>query len=193
MNFLAHLYLTKDCEDLTLGNFLADFIRNKDVQKLPESVQKGVFLHRQIDSFTDNHPLVKKGTKRLQPHHHKYSPVVLDVLYDYVLANNWEKYSENPLRKFTGKMYKTLIKRISMMPSGLQRRLPLMIADDWLFNYGMEKGLRYTFERMKRRTSFPDLLEGAVDNLFKDYELFEEEFNSFFPEVIEFVGSEVTC
>jgi acyl carrier protein phosphodiesterase len=191
MNFLAHLYLSNGNEELTVGNFLADFIRNRDVPNLPLGVQKGVLLHRKIDSYTDLHPLVKQGTKRLQPFHGKYSPVILDVLYDYVLAKNWKKYSDEPLKKFTNRMYKLLIKRLAIMPLSLQTRLPLMVADDWLFNYGKEKGLRYTFERMKRRTSYPQYLDGAVDNLFKNYDLFEFEFNQFFPQVIEYVNLEI--
>jgi len=93
MNFLAHLYLSCDNEDLMIGNFIADFIRNKEVKDYSPEIQKGIFLHRQIDTYTDLHPMVKKGTHRLQKYHRKYSPVIVDVFYDYLLANNWERYS----------------------------------------------------------------------------------------------------
>jgi len=87
MNFLAHLFLSFDNEDIMIGNFIADMIRNKDVSTFSEGVQKGIALHRKIDSYTDVHPIVKQGTKLMQPYHSKYSPVVIDVFYDYLLSN----------------------------------------------------------------------------------------------------------
>lgn len=193
MNFLAHLFLSCNDDDLTLGNFLADFIRNKEVSNYSEGVQKGIALHRKIDTYTDNHPLVRKGTKRLQPFHHKYAPVVLDVLYDYVLANNWQKYSDEPLQQFTGRIYEILMNKIGIMPLTLKTKLPLMVADDWLLQYGKEKGLKKTFDRMKKRTSFPAYIDGAVDNFLKDYQLYEQEFNEFFPQAIDYVRKESEC
>ncbi|RMG86908.1 MAG: DUF479 domain-containing protein [Bacteroidetes bacterium] len=191
MNFLAHLYLSASDDKLTVGNFLADFIRNKDLPALPPRIRAGVVLHRKIDRFTDNHPLVRQGTERLRPHHHKYAPVILDVLYDYILANNWPDWSEEPLFEFTHRIYRVLKQHIALMPPLVQRRLPLMIADDWLAGYGMESGLRYTFERMKKRTSFPHYLDHAVDHFFEDYDAYLAEFNAFFPEVIRYVQAQM--
>jgi acyl carrier protein phosphodiesterase len=67
MNFLAHIYLSGDSEDLLIGNFIADFVKGKQYEQFVGSIQKGIFLHRQIDYFTDTHALVRQSTKRLQP------------------------------------------------------------------------------------------------------------------------------
>ena len=64
MNFLAHTYLSCSNEDLLVGNFLADFMKNKDIESLPSNILKGIDLHRKIDSFTDSHPAVKEVNKR---------------------------------------------------------------------------------------------------------------------------------
>ena len=48
MNFLAHLYLSGEDEELMIGNFIADFIRNREVTNYSEGIQKGIFLHRKI-------------------------------------------------------------------------------------------------------------------------------------------------
>ena len=37
----------------------------------------------------------------------------------------------------------------------------------------------------------PNVAVVGVDNLFKDYELFENEFNAFFPQVIDYVKAEM--
>ena len=187
MNFLAHLYLSDNQEDLLVGNFLADFINNKAVAKLPRPIQEGIRLHRKIDSFTDGHPNVLNSVRRLRPVHHKFAPVVLDICFDYILVKNWHRYSEVPLEKFTAGVYEILENNISLMPDFLQERLPKMIADDWLVKYGTEEGLRFTFSRMKLRTSHPRFFENAVESLMKDYQLYEQDFNLFFPDVIEVV------
>ncbi len=187
MNFLAHLFLSFKNEDHIIGNFIADFIRNRDVKNYPPAIQKGILLHREIDSFTDNHPAVRKGTQRLQPHHHKYAPVVIDILYDYILANNWERYSDQSLTSFTKNIYSVLNKRMEEIPEKLKKNVPGMIQGNWLQSYKTEEGLQYTLQRMDKRASFPSNFTYAFEHLQQDYILFENEFNVFFPELISYI------
>lgn len=184
MNFLAHLYLSGPDEHLIVGNFLADFISNKEVRALPPSIQKGVQMHRQIDSFTDQHPMVKQSARRLRRLHGKYAPVILDVLHDFLLAQNWGRYSQQKLDLFANEIYEILLRHLTIMPEMLHDRLPKMVADDWLVRYGTEDGLQFTFNRMKLRTSAPHLFENAVGSLLSDYQALEAEFNAFFPDII---------
>jgi acyl carrier protein phosphodiesterase len=94
MNHLAHFVLSGGDADLAIGNFVADFITNRQLPTFSAGVQRGIWLHREIDAFTDAHPIVKQSTKRLHPFHHKYSPVIVDVYYDYLLAKNWDRFFE---------------------------------------------------------------------------------------------------
>ena len=48
MNYLAHLLLSGDEEDLMIGNFVADFIKNKDLPHFTEGVQKGIFYTERL-------------------------------------------------------------------------------------------------------------------------------------------------
>ena len=82
MNYLAHLFLSCQDEDLVIGNFIADSIRNKEVATFSPAIQQGISLHRKIDAYTDSHPIVRLSTRRLHPHHHKYAPVVIDIFFD---------------------------------------------------------------------------------------------------------------
>ncbi len=184
MNFLAHLYLSGQDEHLMVGNFLADFIDNKAVANLPPDIKKGVAMHRQIDSFTDKHPMVKQGARRLHASHGKYAPVILDVFHDFLLAQNWGRYSSLTLPEFARGVYEVLLRHLDIMPTMLHDRLPRMVADDWLVRYGTEDGLRFTFSRVKLRSSAPHFFENAVENLTIYYQDFNEEFNSFFPDII---------
>lgn len=192
MNYLAHLFLSCQDDDLVIGNFIADSIRNKEVKTYPFSIQQGIILHRKIDTYTDEHPIVRQGTRRLHIHHHKYAPVVIDVFFDNLLAYNWERYATEPLTDFAKKMYNLLEERQMDLPLKMQKYVPNMIANNWLEKYGTMEGLQYTFERLDMRTKFPSNFKNAVSNLQADFELYNEEFNLFFPDVqqmvVEFCG-----
>lgn len=187
MNFLAHLFLSKYDDDLLIGNFIADFIRKKDDVNYSQGIQRGLTLHRKIDTFTDNHAMVRESTRLLHERHHKYSPVILDVYYDYLLAKNWEAFSKQSLSDFTQNVYKTLESNLLVMPPVLQHRLPLMIADDWLTRYGTFEGLEFTFNRMKRRASQPSHFDNAGETLQMNLDFLDENFRRFFPDAIHFV------
>lgn len=184
MNFLAHIYLSFKQEDIMIGNFLADFVRNTTVKGFSKEVKKGVGLHRKIDTFTDSHTIVKQSTARMQQYHGKYAPVVVDVCYDYILASNWEKYSDQNLNDFCMETYVILEARMDTLPEKVQKFLPELIKRDWLAKYGTEEGLRFTFSKLDNRTKFPSEFYKATDHLFKHYEEFEKEFNLFFPDLI---------
>ncbi|MBL7814270.1 MAG: DUF479 domain-containing protein [Saprospiraceae bacterium] len=198
MNHLAHFFLSGDDEDLAIGNFVADFITNKELPQFTEGVQRGIILHREIDAFTDAHPIVKQSTKRLHPFHHKYSPVIVDIYYDFLLAKNWQNYSltdpsvwNDSLRDFTNKMYRILTDRHIELPERLKTRLPRMIADDWLMKYTTYKGLHGAFLRIEKAAAFPGNFGNAAKHLEQFLEAFDAEFNQFFPELQKHVASKV--
>ncbi len=164
---------------------IADFINNKQVAFYASEVQKGIALHRLIDTYTDQHPIVRQGTERLRPSQGKYAPVVIDILYDHLLAVNWERYSTITLEEFAQKQYVLLEENLEILPKKLQKNLPKMISGNWLVGYGHEKGIRYTLERMDERTKFPSSFVTAFDTLQEFFDLFEKEFNTFYPELIQ--------
>jgi len=190
MNFLAHCFLSGSNEQHLVGNFLGDYIGNRPLKQYAAGIQEGILLHRKIDTFTDAHPQVLKGVRRLYPYHHKYSAVVIDIFYDFLLAHNWSKYSDQPLAEYTQQTYKILLEYIEIMPARLQKNLPLMVADDWLRNYGTRMGLENTFRRLQGRVSKPSHLSNTLDSLDRDFTNLNEEFNRFFPDIIEYVSVE---
>lgn len=164
---------------------IADFINNKQVTIYSPAVQKGIYLHRLIDTYTDQHPIVRQGTERLRPTQGKYAPVVIDILFDHLLAVNWEKYSEMSLTEFAQQQYTLLEEHLEILPKKLQKNLPKMIRENWLEGYGTEKGIRYTLELMDERTKFPSSFVTAYDTLQEYFPLFEKEFNRFYPNLIQ--------
>lgn len=183
MNYLAHLYLSFGQEEITIGNFIADAVKGKKYNNYPENIKNGILIHREIDSFTDTHDIVKNGKRRLAEYRH-YSGVIMDVFYDHFLATNWNNYSEEPLESFTYRNYGLLKKNSLVLPQKMQYILHHMSTGDWLSNYKTFKGVDFALSGMAQRTAFKSGMERAVQNLETDYDLLEEEFRAFFDEII---------
>jgi len=184
MNYLAHTFLSHGDEAVLIGNFIADFINAKQARMMDERYQKGIELHRKIDSFTDKHLEFRKGTKRLSKHHSKYSPVVLDILYDHLLAVNWKKYSDLSLEEHAQKTYAIFEKHMDAFIDQGVEHIPRMIDHDFLGAYAYAEKVEYVLSRMDLRTRFASQFENAIDHLHEDYDLYNQEFNLFFPDII---------
>ncbi len=186
MNFLAHIYLSFDRPEITLGNFFADHIRGNKFQHFPENIQKGIRLHREIDTFTDSHPIAKQSSKRLHKNYSHYSRVIVDIFYDHFLAKNWRDYSPIPLDEYVENFYDLLKDNYDTLPLGTQRMMPYMIADNWLYSYASLEGISKVLNGMNRRTQNRSKMNFAIMDLEQNYEAFEQEFTDFFKELITF-------
>jgi len=183
MNFLAHFLLSCPREEIVVGNFLADFLRKAEQDRLQAPYQPGIILHYAIDKFTDQHPRVQHSVHLLRDRHSKYAPVILDVLFDYVLAQNWSTFSTESLPVFTQRMYRILERHLEIMPTHMQQRVPNMIHHNWLLSYTTLNGLEYTFDLMKKRVSKPAFFTAIIASLEQSYLVLEEDFLSFFPDM----------
>lgn len=191
MNFLAHIYLSFDDPQLTLGNFIADSIRGRDYNHLPEAIQNGIVLHRSIDTYTDSHPIPRKSSRRLHSRYSHYSRVIVDIYYDHFLARNWEKYHEEPLEAYVERFYALLHEYREFLPEGVQRLMPHMIRENWLANYAYLDGISRVLEGMNRRTGNKSGMHHAIEDLTLHYESFGAEFESFFEELIIFSRNKI--
>lgn len=186
MNFLAHIYLSFDQPEITVGNFIADHIRANKYQHLPERIQQGILLHRAIDTFTDTHPIPKKSSKKLHKNYGHYSRVIVDIYYDHYLAKNWHNYSNEPLLDYVENFYSLLEDYFTILPKATQRMIPYMIADNWLYNYANLAGIANVLNGMNRRTNNRSKMNFAILDLEEHYAVFEQEFTTFFDELITF-------
>ncbi len=187
MNFLAHLYLSGNQPGLIIGNFIADMVKGRQINGYPASVAGGIRLHRQIDRFTDSHPVVNRSKGRLRATCRHYAGVVTDMYYDHFLALNWDHYSCHSLESYVEWAYGLLQQHLDMLPERARYVLPRMVENNWLVNYADLDRLSLNFGGMARRTPYESGMEGAVVDLKTHYRLFAEEFGSFFPELMEFV------
>ncbi|MEJ2004881.1 MAG: ACP phosphodiesterase [Cyclobacteriaceae bacterium] len=187
MNFLAHSYLSGSSEPILVGNFIGDFVKGKAFETYPDEIRNGIWLHREIDSYTDSHPEVRKCRKRLWPNFHHYAGVVIDLFNDHLLAVEWSAYSATPLEEFAGHVYKTMQRNDDILPAGARRMLPYMIDGNWLVSYGTLSGIDRALTGLSQRTSFRSNMENASRELARDYDFYRESFQNFFPDLMSFV------
>lgn len=184
MNHLAHFFLSFEQEHLLVGNYLADFAKGSSYLALSPEIQQGVLLHRFIDYFTDNHPSVKKSKNRIVKIQGKYTPVVMDVFYDHLLATHWNLYSNEPLSVFAKKSYQQLNHHKTLFPEPLLLRFEHMKTHDWLSNYATLYGIERALIGLSKRAKFDNEMEHAIEMLIHQKEFLMEDFNHFFPEMI---------
>jgi acyl carrier protein phosphodiesterase len=181
MNFLAHIYLSKNDNNIMIGNFIADFVKGNKLNDYSKQIVDGILIHREIDRFTDSHEIVKSSKSRLWNKYRHYSSVIVDIYYDHFLSKNWNDYSSEPLKTFTERNYEVLTEHISHFPEGAKRTLKYMKQTDWLYNYQFLSGIEMALNGMSKRATFDSKMEFAIEELNQDYDLYKTEFKSFFP------------
>jgi acyl carrier protein phosphodiesterase len=183
MNFLAHIYLSGDNDLIKIGNFMADGIRGKQFEKYNSEIQKGIMLHRFIDTYTDAHLIFRESTKRLHPSYHHYAGVIVDVFYDHFLAKNWNQYSEEKLEIFVARFYQSLKDNYDLLSERAKGIMPIMIEENWLASYQTIEGIHYILTKMDSRTKNQSKMRFASNELQEFYKEFETEFTTFFDDL----------
>ncbi len=191
VNFLAHIYLSDDNPNLQIGNFIADFIKANRFTHLPIPIQEGIFLHRQIDVFTDAHPIVKQSKRRLHKRYKHYSGIIIDIFYDHFLAKNWTVYHNIPLADYTQSFYKLLLKNSEYLPVRVSQFLSYLIKDNWLLNYASFEGIEKTLIGMNKRTLHKSHMHLAVADLKLNYSELESDFTQFFKNLRTFSAEKI--
>ncbi|AOW10241.1 acyl carrier protein phosphodiesterase [Flavobacterium gilvum] len=183
MNFLAHIYLSGENDLIKIGNFMADGIKGKQFENYSSEIQKGIILHRFIDSYTDSHSIFRKSTKRLHEKYHHYSGVIIDVFYDHFLAKNWSNYSDETLVDFTNRFYESLKDNYDFLSERAKEIMPYMIERNWLISYQTVEGINRILTQMDSRTKNASNMRFASNELLEYYDDFELEFSTFFEDI----------
>jgi len=187
MNYLAHTYLSGDNDFIKIGNFLGDWVKGSDYLKYSEDVRTGIMMHRNIDSFTDQHPIVHASVVRFQSRYFRYSGVITDILYDHFLAYNWKDFCDVPLHDYINRMHNLMLNNFELLPERLKNFLPGFMQERWVERYATLEGIREVLDTMSKRTSLPNETEFAISVIEAFYGDFQHEFFDFFSQIIEFV------
>ena len=195
MNFLAHLFLSgtpgaPTYADVLVGNFIADSVPGRQLDNYPPGVQAGIRLHRAIDAFTDQHPVVRGSTLRLRAAGYgKYAGVISDMFLDHFLARYFGEFTPEILPDFAQRVYFLLQARQGEMPPRVQQMLFYMTQHNWLLGYAETEGIRRALGGLSRRASPGSGMETAATELIANYTDYEADFRAFFPQLRQHVAA----
>ncbi|TDR19450.1 ACP phosphodiesterase [Marinicella litoralis] len=187
MNWLAHTLLSKNNIEYQLGNVLADPLRGAAWKGASQSLIEGMKMHKAIDKFTDKHPVLTLSKSKLGSKGH-LKGVVLDLLYDHFLSQNWQAYCRYDLTDFLLVFNRKAFVSSRDYPDKAKRIVSRMAETNLLGNYQTFNGLIIALERIDQRlsartharetaTQYLPVLEQHYDDLKAD-------FTAFFPELV---------
>ena len=180
MNFLAHSYLTFTDEQI-VGQFLQDFIRNKDRFSFPEKIGEGITLHRAIDTFTDAHPEIHEAKKIFSPMVRLYAGAFVDVAFDYFLANS---LPDKILKEHSEKVYRVLRNHEEFLPENFLRMLDRMEKDNWLYNYSSDWGIEFSMKNVLNKAKYLNKNLAVFEVFLNHKPQLQYHFDHFFPDLV---------
>jgi acyl carrier protein phosphodiesterase len=180
MNYLGHLYFSGNQKDLMLANIFGDFIKGRDYTYLPQIVQKGVTLHREIDDFIDHHPLILEILNDfLYKDLPKVASIAIDLYMDHLLAKHWSQFHKLKLKDFEKHFFEYALnpsnqtfkskEGVYSYPLEYISLLNIMHQKSWLCQYEQLDGLNMASTGLSKRLSFDNNLNDAV-NVFRKRE-----------------------
>lgn len=185
INHLAHCFLSFGDAEVLIGNFIGDFVKGSDWRHYPPGVQRGILLHRAIDTYTDEHPLTDRSVGRLRSFGGRYTPPVVDVLYDHLLVQHWQRYTEQAFVAFAEKTYAQLQEMSAYVPEPLRERLPRMLEARFLEGYASREGMDFVLARFSRRLPAHFDPKATLSHFWAHLDAFSEDFNGFFPDLYQ--------
>jgi acyl carrier protein phosphodiesterase len=192
LNYLAHLFIAGESEEAKLGGILGDFEKGSVIGKYNRETEIEIQLHRKIDFYTDNHPIVKSAKKLLTEEKRRYGNVLLDVFYDHLLAQKWKNYNNVSLNDFAERAYSILLRNMDILPNKLSEIVPVMIQQDWLTSYQEFSGFEKAIIRISKRLRQGNILTECISDIKTNYSALSLSFDEFFPQLIDHVGEERT-
>ena len=189
MNFLCHMYLSGDDEQLLVGNFMGDFVKGRLEGRFPPRIEQGLALHRRIDSYASRSDLFQQSRRCLDPSYGLYRGVLVDLFYDHFLAASWSDWSPEPLPVYLARTERVITARHGLLPERLQSLVPYIFSE-MLPTYSGVSGIGLALARMARRVGRDNPLAGGEAELLRHYAALQADFNAFLPMIRAAIASD---
>jgi acyl carrier protein phosphodiesterase len=187
LNYLAHAFLSKNNDELMIGNLIADFIKGKNKYNYNDDIQNGILFHKAIDHYTDNHLLIEKSVAVFKVEFKLVgAPIFNDILFDHFLANDSLHFTDESLTIFTKKIYQKLDSSPQLLNSKMASFFNYMIESNLLYSYKTLDGISNSIKGICSR--YPKLGNPnlAMECIEKNYLEFNNYYNNFLPDLIHF-------
>jgi len=189
MNFLAHSFLTFN-DGQIVGQFLEDFIRNKDRYSFPKDIQDGITLHRAIDTFTDSHPAIHEAKKVFSPLVRLYAGAFVDVSMDYFLATDLSLHSLKGWKEHSLRVYRVLNENEQFLSNNFKKMLAKMEHDDWLYNYREDWGIKFSIQNVLNKAKYLDKDIPVFQAFLDNKDALQKCYDDFFPDLLAHAKAE---
>jgi acyl carrier protein phosphodiesterase len=188
MNFLAHAFLAGADPALIVGGVIGDWIKGPLPGSLPADLARGVALHRAIDSHAETHPAFRASRARVSAPRRRYGGVIVDILYDHLLAQRWHEHHPQPLDDYCAQVYRLIEARLGEIPASAHFAMKLMADEDWLSSYRQIDGIADVLARMARRARQPNPLLDAEQEYLGDPAGYRLDFSHWLVDAQRFVS-----
>ena len=178
MNFLGHslisLEIDKNINKETLyGNFTGDFYKGLVERiELSENLKEGIVLHRIIDKTSDRKEnllnellVVKFGI---------FKGIVSDMFIDHFLSKNFHKLFNKNINDIERKILDKIKEKKNIFPKDFERTFNWLNDRNVMVNYKDIDFLDRAFQGLAKNIRRGEILNLAVCELKKNYNLFEE-------------------
>lgn len=193
MNYLAHAFLSFNKKDILAGNMISDFVKGKTKYNYPSTIQKGIYLHRLIDTFTDVHPVTSKAKSYFRPAYRLYSGAFIDVVYDHFLALDKKQFEGyGSIEAFSEHVYQLLEINFNVFPLRFQKMFPYMKSQNWLYNYQFKDGIQKSFQGLVYRAAYLKESDTAFEIFNQYYAELQNCYLLFFPELLQFASENLS-
>ena len=178
MNFLGHSLISLEIDESTdkktlYGNFTGDYYKGLvDRIELPEILKEGIRLHRIIDKVSDrkenylNELLVDKFGI--------FKGIVSDMFIDHFLSKNFHKLFNKDIKLIEKKILNAIEENRNIFPKDFEKMFKWLNDRNVMSNYKDIDFLERAFEGLARNIRKGEILNLAVTELKKNYNLFEE-------------------
>lgn len=186
MNYIAHIHIGSHTQTNLLGNFLGDFVKGSQLQHLPFEIEQGIRLHRNIDIYTDSHPLIIELRQNFPKDIRRMAGVIIDIYFDYLLMKTWKHYSNTHFDMIFTEFYQQLEKFSLPDNAHFNKLAEHLKAQQWLNQYVNVDTCFRAFlsieSRLKHKVVFA---KKAQSFLLQHGDKLESSFQQFYPQCLE--------
>ena len=185
MNFLGHSLISleideKENKETLYGNFTGDFYKGLVERiELSENLKEGIVLHRIIDKTSDRKENLLN--ELLAEKFGIFKGIVSDMFIDHFLSKNFNNLFNKNINDIERKILDKVKEKKNIFPKDFERTFNWLNDKNVMVNYKEIDFLERAFQGLAKNIRRGEILNLAVSELKKNYNLFEEKsINEFF-------------
>ena len=185
MNFLGHSLISLEIDENTnketlYGNFTGDFYKGLVERiELSENLKEGIVLHRIIDKTSDRKENLLN--ELLSGKFGIFKGIVSDMFIDHFLSKNFNNLFNKNINDIERKILDKVKEKKNIFPKDFERTFNWLNDKNVMVNYKEIDFLERAFQGLAKNIRRGEILNLAVSELKKNYNLFEEKsINEFF-------------